>query len=212
MVTDSLIVKSIAELNAQQAVEQVKTRLAQGGDPQAILLECRQGMEEIGRKFEACEYFIAELVFAANFFKKIMEVLEPELRKTIEGEKLGNILIATVKNDIHDIGKNLVASMLNAAGFEISDLGVNVPPETLCDWMKSHPTDIVALSCLLTSTVDSMEETIDEIVRAGLRDQVKIIVGGIPLSSQLAVSIGADAYGRDAYDAVIQVKELIKKR
>lgn len=209
MVIDSLIAKSIAELIPQQAIEQVKARVAQGDDPQVILSECRQGMEEVGRKFETCEYFIAELIFAADFFKKIMEILEPELKRTMKGDKLGNIIIATVQNDIHDIGKNLVASMLNAAGFEVTDLGVNVPPEVICDRLKEHSTDIVALSCLLTSTIDSMEDTIAEIVRAGLREKVKIIVGGNPLSPALATSIGADVYGRDAYDAIIKCKELM---
>ncbi len=212
MVIDSLIATSIAELNPQQAMEQVRARVTRGDDPQVILSECRQGMEEVGRKFETCEYFIAELIFAADFFKKIMEILEPELKKTIKGEKLGNIIIATVKNDIHDIGKNLVASMLNAAGFEVTDLGINVPPEVICDRIKEHPADIVALSCLLTSTIDSMEDTIVKIARAGLRDKVKIIVGGNPLSPELATSIGADIYGRDAYDAVIKCKELMGRK
>jgi len=209
MVIDSLIAKSIAELNPQQAMEQVKARVTKGNDPQVILSECRKGMEEVGRKFETCEYFIAELVFAADFFKKIMEILEPELKRTMKGDKFGNIIIATVQNDIHDIGKNLVASMLNAAGFGVNDLGANVPPGVICDRIKERPVDIVALSCLLTSTIDSMEDTIVEIGRAGLRDKVKIIVGGNPLSSELATSIGADVYGRDAYDAVIKCKELM---
>jgi 5-methyltetrahydrofolate--homocysteine methyltransferase len=122
----------------------------------------------------------------------------------------GKIVIATVEYDIHDIGKNLVASMLSAVGFEIFDLGVNVPPDLICKNIREYKPEIVALSCLLTSTIDSMENTIKKITEEGLRKGVKIIVGGIPLTTELAREIGADSYGHDAHEAVIRCRDLLK--
>jgi 5-methyltetrahydrofolate--homocysteine methyltransferase len=212
MGTQSLLTKSISQLNAQESLDQLKIRITQGDNPQTILLECRQGIEEAGKKFEAREYFLAELMFAANIFKRMMDILGPELTKTMKMDRMGRVLIATVKNDIHDIGKNLVAAMLSAAGFEVTDLGINVYPDMICKKIVENNVDIVALSCLLTSTIDSMEETIAEIDRAGLRKKVKIIVGGNPLSAELATKMGADAYGHDAFQGVVKCRELMEGR
>jgi len=207
----SMLVKSISELETKNALEYVKTKVTQGEDPYTILVECRKGLEEVGKKFEACEYFIADLLFAADLFKQIMDILEPELRKTMKAEKEGKIVIATVEYDIHDIGKNLVASMLSATGFEVLDLGVNVPPALICKTVREYGPDIVALSCLLTSTIESMENTIKKIIEEGLRNRVKIIVGGNPLTPELAREMGADSYGQDAHEAIVKCRELLKK-
>jgi methylmalonyl-CoA mutase cobalamin-binding domain/chain len=206
----SMLVKYISELETKNALEYVKAKVSQGNDPYAILMECRKGLEEVGKKFETCEYFIADLIFAADLFKQITNILEPELRKTMKVVNEGKIVIATVEYDIHDIGKNLVASMLSAAGFEILDLGVNVPPDLICKNIREYKPEIVALSCLLTSTIDSMENTIKKITEEGLRNRVKIIVGGIPLTPELAGEIGADSYGQDAHEAVIRCRDLLK--
>jgi methylmalonyl-CoA mutase cobalamin-binding domain/chain len=206
----SMLVRYISQLDAENALEDVKTKVSQGEDPYTILMECRKGLEEVGKKFETCEYFIADLIFAADLFKQITNILEPELRKSMKVGKEGKIVIATVEYDIHDIGKNLVASMLSAAGFEILDLGVNVPPDLICKKIMEHQPEIVALSCLLTSTIDSMENTIKKITEEGLRNRVKIIVGGIPLTPELAGEIGADSYGQDAHEAVIRCRDLLK--
>ncbi|MDO8691645.1 MAG: cobalamin-dependent protein [Dehalococcoidia bacterium] len=201
---------SISELEAELALEQVNSSLGRGDDPVAVLTECRLGLDEVGKKFESGEYFIADLVYAASIFKTLMDVLGPELKKTARGnEKAGKVAIATVKDDIHDIGKNLVAAMLEAAGFEIFDLGVDVPADTICKCIGEQKPDILALSCLLTTTVDSMESIIADISKAGVRNQVKILVGGIPLSAGLAVAIGADSYGASATEAVTRCRELI---
>ena len=201
---------SISELDAQKALEQVRAGLTRGDDPVTVLSECRQGMDEIGKKYESGEYFIADLVFAASIFQDIMAVLGPELSKAAKGnERTGKVAIATVKDDIHDIGKNLVASMLDAAGFEVIDLGVDVPADKICKCISEQQPDIVALSCLLTTTVDSMESIIGDISKSGARGRVKILVGGIPLSPELAVAIGADAYGESATGAVAKCRELI---
>lgn len=208
--TRTSLVTSISELDAEGALELVQARIGHGDDPEAILLECRQGLDEIGKRFESREYFIADLVFASSIFKNIMAVLGPELRKSAKaGEKVGKVAIGTVKDDIHEIGKNLVASMLDAAGFEVIDLGVDVPADAVCACIREQKPDIVALSCLLTSTVDSMESIIGDISSAGLRGQVKIIVGGIPLSPQLAIALGADIYGDSATEAVVKCRELM---
>jgi len=204
----SLLKQYIFELDAKKALSEVETRI-QDEDPQLILLECRHGLEAVGKEFETGKYYIADLMYAANIFQKITDILEPEIQKGMKIESQGSILIATVEDDIHDIGKNLVASMLNATGFEVIDLGVDVPPDRICRHIQEHHPDIVALSCLLTSTIDSSENTILEITKAGLRDRSKIIVGGNPLSPELAVSIGADAYGDDAQEAVIKCRELL---
>jgi methylmalonyl-CoA mutase cobalamin-binding domain/chain len=206
-----MLVKHISNLETKNALEYVKTKVSRGGDPYTILLECRKGLEEVGKRFETSEYFIADLLFVADLFKQIMNILEPELRKTTKVEKEGKIAIATVEYDIHDIGKNLVASMLSAAGFEVHDLGVNVPPDLIYKAIREYKPDIVALSCLLTSTIDSMENTIKKIIEEGLRNRVKIIVGGIPLTPELAREIGADSYGQDAHEAIVKCRELLKK-
>lgn len=210
MANDVSLVTCISELDEEGSQALARARIGRGDDPEAVLADCRKALEEIGKKYETGEYFIADLVYAASIFKDLMEVLGPELRKAAKGEvKTGKVAIATVKDDIHDIGKNLVASMLDAAGFEMVDLGVDVSARAVCDCIREHKPDIVALSCLLTTTVDSMEDIISEISRSGLRDGVKVIVGGIPLSSKLAVSIGADSYGDSATQAVVRCKELI---
>lgn len=207
----SMLVKYISNLETKNALEYVKTKVSRGEVPYTILLECRKGLEEVGKRFETGEYFIADLLFVADLFKQIMNILEPELRKTTKVEKEGKIAIATVEYDIHDIGKNLVASMLSAAGFEILDLGVNVPPDLICKTIREYKPDIVALSCLLTSTIDSMENTIKKIIEEGLRNRVKIIVGGNPLTPELAREIGADSYGQDAHEAIVKCRELLRK-
>ena len=151
-------------------------------------------------------------MFAASIFKSLMDMLLPELKKSPAIKTTGKVVIATVAGDIHDIGKNLVASMLEASGFEVIDLGVNVPAEVICGAITEHRPDILALSCLLTSTIDSMEETITAISSASLRERLKIIVGGSPLSPEVATTIRADSYGDNAHEAVVRCRELLSQR
>jgi len=209
MGNDGLLVQYIANLEAEKAFQYVKSQIAQGADPYIILSECRKGLDEVGKKFETCEYFVADLMYAAEMFEKITDVLLPELQKTAKMESAGKVVIATVKNDIHDIGKNLVATILRAGGFEVVDVGVDVEPTTLYQSVREQNPDIVALSCLLTNGLDSMEDTIKGFGPAGLRDKVKIIVGGIPLSAKLAVQMGADSYGENASEALVRCRELM---
>ena len=209
MADSSLLVQYISDLEAEKALNYVKSEINKGLDPNIILTECRRGLDEVGKRFENCEYFVADLMFAAEMFEQIMDVLTPELQKGTRAESMGKIVIATVKNDIHNIGKNLVATILKAGGFEVIDLGVDIEPEAIYKATSGDKPDIVALSCLLTTGLDSMEQTIQGFAAAGLREKVKIIVGGIPLSAKLATQMGADAYGENANEALIRCKELM---
>ncbi len=212
MADSSLLVQYISDLEMEKALNYVKSEINKGLDPNIILTECRRGLDEVGKRFETCEYFVADLMFAAEMFEQIMDVLTPELQKGTQAESMGKIVIATVKNDIHNIGKNLVATILKAGGFEVIDLGVDVEPESIYKATSGNKPDIVALSCLLTTGLDSMEQTIQGFAAAGLREKVKIIVGGIPLSAKLATQMGADAYGENANEALIRCKELMGGR
>jgi len=160
-----------------------------------------KGMDVVGQKYEANEYFLAELIMAGETMKEGMKVLEPYL-KSEETRSLGKIVIGTVRGDLHDIGKNIAATLLSSAGFEIIDLGVDVSPEQFVDAVKKNKPDIVAMSALLTTTMIEMENTIKALKEAGLRDKVKIIIGGAPITPEYAEKIGADAAAKDAVDGV----------
>lgn len=168
------------------------------------------GMEIIGKKFKANEIFIPEVLIAAKAMHAGIAVLEPHFLKN--GIKpIGTVLIGTVKGDLHDIGKNIVSMMLRGACFEIDDLGIDVSPQKFIDAARSKNVDIIAMSSLLTTSMNAMRDTINGLQTAGLRDKVKIIVGGAPITQEFAVSIGADGYARDAATAVDKAKELLKR-
>jgi len=160
-----------------------------------------KGMEIVGEKYERNEYFLAELIMAGETMKEGMKVLEPYL-KAGELKKIGKVVIGTVRGDLHDIGKNIVATLLSAAGFEVVDLGVDVPPEKFVEAVKENNPDIVGMSALLTTTMVEMEEIIKALKEAGLRDKVKVIIGGAPITEEFAKKIGADAAAKDAVEGV----------
>jgi len=165
------------------------------------------GLDIVGRKFESGEYFIPDMLIAAEAVSAAMKVLSPQLIK--EGrESKGKILIATVEGDQHDIGKNLVATMMRGAGFEVIDLGVDVKAEKIIEAVKSNNPGILGLSALLTTTMQKMKETIDLLEKNNLRSKVKVIIGGAPTSTQFAKQIGADAHCKDAFIGVETVKAL----
>ena len=159
------------------------------------------GMKIVGEKYEAGEYFLSELIMAAEVMKDGMKILEPHL-KAGDVEIVGRVAIGTVKGDLHDIGKNLVATLLEAAGFAVTDLGVDVPAEKFISAIREHQTDILAMSTLLTTTMTGMDVVIRETERTGLRRKVKIIIGGAPITPEYARKIGADAAAKDAVEAV----------
>ncbi|MBS7654805.1 corrinoid protein, partial [Candidatus Bathyarchaeota archaeon] len=160
-----------------------------------------KGMEVVGEKYERNEYFLAELIMAGETMKEGMKALEPHL-KAGELKRTGKVVIGTVRGDLHDIGKNIVATLLNAAGFEVIDLGVDVPPEKFIEAVKENSPDIVGMSALLTTTMIEMEGIIKELKKAGLREKVKIIIGGAPITKEYAEKIGADAAAKDAVEGV----------
>jgi len=168
-----------------------------------------EGMDIVGRKYETGEYFLAELVMAGEAMKAGLEILSPHLRRQ-KASRMGTVVIGTVKEDIHDLGKNIVSSMLMGSGFEIHDVGVDVPPEKFINKVKEVDADILAMSALLLTTMPEMKVVIDELEKAKLKGKVKVMVGGRPVTPEFAGEIGADAYGKDAIEAVQRAKRLLK--
>ena len=163
-------------------------------------------MSEVGRRFECNEYFVPELLLSARAMKGSLELIRPLLAAQ-GAEPVGRVVIGTVKGDLHDIGKNLVAAMLEGGGFEVIDLGVNVSPEKFAAAVKEKNANIVALSALLTTTMPSMKTTIDTLKEAGLRERVKVLIGGAPITRKFADEIGADGYSDNAAEAVSVAKK-----
>jgi 5-methyltetrahydrofolate--homocysteine methyltransferase len=207
------VIKEIYDsiLNGQQKVSLAKVQeaLDQGINPAAILNDGMvAAMAEVGRLFEEGEYFVPEMLIAARAMQSGLAVLKPRL-VAADVKSSGKVIAGTVKGDLHDIGKNLVCMMLEGAAFEIVDLGSDVSPEKFVEAVRTSGADIVALSALLTTTMPNMKVTIDALKAAGLRDKVKVIVGGAPLTDQYAREIGADGYSSDASRAVALARSLV---
>jgi len=192
----------LSDLKEPEALQFVEKALAEGGDPAALLEDAREGMAVVGQRFAKEEYFIPDLIFSGEILKGIVQRLEPHLKKGKEQKRLGKAIVGTVAGDIHDIGKDLVVFMLDVSGFEVLDLGIDVPAQKFVDAIKESGSKIVGLSGFLTLAFDSMKGTIDAIQKAGLRDKVKIMIGGGQIDEQVRRFTGADAYGRDAIAAV----------
>jgi len=190
------------------AASVTREAVAEGAAPTDLVAKYMvPAMDEVGRRFERQDCYIPELMLSARAMKSALEILRPLLNATME-KPAGRIVIGTVQGDLHDIGKNLVASMLEGGGFEVLDLGTDVPPEKFVDAVKSRQANVVALSALLTTTMPAMQKTIQALKTAGVREQVKVIVGGPPLNPEYAKQIGADGYGESAPTAVALVREL----
>lgn len=203
------LAEAIADLKEEQVCKLVKERLDAGTDPWAILAECREGMTKVGDRYEKGDYFVSELVMAGEIFKQAMSLLEPRLAGKKE-RPLGRVVIGTVKGDIHDIGKNIVSTLLSANGFEVYDLGVDVAPERIVDKVKETDAQVVALSALVTISFDPMKETVQALEKANLRDKVKIMIGGGPVNEKVRAYTGADAVGYDAQDAISLAKKFVE--
>lgn len=168
------------------------------------------GLDEVGRKFQEGEFFFPELLVAGEATKAAMELLKPELAKK-SSASMGKYGIGTVKGDIHDIGKNVVVMMLEGNGWNVTDLGTDVPAEDFVKATKEHNFQIIGLSALLTTTIPRVAETIEALKEAGLRDKVKVMVGGVSITQAYADRVGADAYGKDAFEAVVKARKLVGK-
>jgi 5-methyltetrahydrofolate--homocysteine methyltransferase len=199
---------AILKGDAKTAKEATEAALAEGCDPMALVHDVMMpAMGEVGSKFERNEYFVPELLLAARAMKAALELIRPRL--AAGGiEPVGRVIIGTVKGDLHDIGKNLVAAMLEGGGYEVVDLGVNVDPQKFVAAIKAKNARIVALSALLTTTMPAMKTTIDAFKSAGVRDRIKVMVGGAPVSEAYAKEIGADGYAKSAAGAVAAARAL----
>jgi corrinoid protein of di/trimethylamine methyltransferase len=192
---------------ATQAITQ--QALADGVDPLKLVNDYMvPAMDEVGRRFEANEYFVPELLISARAMKAALELIRPIL--TARGDKpVGRVAIGTVKGDLHDIGKNLVGSLLEGGGFEVIDLGVNVSPEKFIETVNAKQANVIAMSALLTTTMPSMKTTIDALKQAGVRNKVKVLIGGAPITQKYADEIGADGYSENAVGAVALAKKAV---
>jgi len=195
--------------DAKTSLSTTQQALAEGVDPLKLVNEYMvPAMDEVGRRFEANEYFVPELLIAARAMKASLDVIRPLL--TARGDQpAGRVAIGTVKGDLHDIGKNLVASLLEGGGFEVIDLGVNVAPEKFIATVKEKGANIIAMSALLTTTMPAMRTTIEALKQAGVREQVKVLIGGAPITQKYAEEIGADGYSENAVGAVALAKKAV---
>jgi 5-methyltetrahydrofolate--homocysteine methyltransferase len=186
--------------------------LADGIDPEKMLYDALiPSLEEVGARFERGDYFVPEMLIAARAMQGALDILRPLLAET-GAKPVGTVVIGTVKGDVHDIGKNLVNIMLEGAGFTVIDLGVNVAPETFVAQIQEHSPDVVGFSAFLTTTMPMFKANINQIEKAGLRDQVIVMVGGAPVTQEYADAVGADGYAADASTAVRLAKALIERR
>jgi len=194
--------------NAKKAQEVAQTALDEGADPSELVKKHMiPAMDEVGRRFECNEYFVPELLIAARAMKGALELITPHLVAS-GAESTGRVVVGTVQGDLHDIGKNLVASMLEGGGFEVVDLGVDVPPEKFVEALQEKDGSILALSALLTTTMTMMKTVIEALNQAGLREKTKVMVGGAPITQAFADEIGADGYSDNASAAVALARKL----
>jgi methanogenic corrinoid protein MtbC1 len=200
------LVNLLADLKDKEVLELVKQRLDAGEDPLKILEDSRKGMEIVGKRFADSEYFLPELVFSGELLKQVTEMVKPHLKQVVETKKLGKVVIGTVAGDIHDIGLNIVIFMLDVNGFEVYNLGVDVPAEAFVNKMKETGAPILGLSGFLTPAFDAMKETVEAVEAAGMRDKVKIMIGGGQLDEEVKKYVKADAYGKNAMVAVALAK------
>jgi 5-methyltetrahydrofolate--homocysteine methyltransferase len=203
------IYEGILKGNMKAVEKATRTGLGEGVAAGELLNEAMiPAMAEVGRLFEANEYYVPEMLIAARAMKAGLALLRPELVKEDVKPK-GKVVLGTVKGDLHDIGKNLVSIMVEGAGFEVIDLGVDVSPEAFVGAARDNDADAIGLSALLTTTMPSMRGTVEALEEAGMRDKVKVIIGGAPVTQKYADEIGADGYGRDAAAAANLVKQLL---
>lgn len=196
------LAKAVANLKEDEAVEITQEKLNAGADPMGILAEAGKGMETVGTRFSKGEYFIPDLVYSGEILKKVNELVKPKLAGGKAAKTAGKVIIATVAGDIHDIGKDIVVFMLDVSGFEVYDMGVDVPMQKIVDKIKETGSTVVGLSGFLTLAYDSMKQTIDAVKKAGLREKTRIMIGGGQITPEIVKYTGADACGKDAVEGV----------
>ncbi len=202
-------VNLLADLKEDELLKLTKERIESKEDPLKILEDSRKGMEIVGKRFADGEYFLPELVFSGELLKQITEMVKPHLKQAVETKRLGTVIIGTVAGDIHDIGLNIVDFMLDVNGFEVHNLGVDVPKEKFVDKVKETKAPIVGLSGFLTPAFDAMKETVEALDKAGLRKDIKIMIGGGQMDDEVRKYAKADAFGKDAMAAVALAKDWV---
>jgi 5-methyltetrahydrofolate--homocysteine methyltransferase len=200
------LVDAIAEMEDEKAIALATEMINSGTSPLEILDACKGGMAIVGDRFEKGEYFVPELILAGEMLKQISEIVKPHLSAQSDAPKMGKVLLGTVSGDIHDIGKDIVHFMLEVNGFEVHDLGVDVPVETFVHAVREDKPDVVALSGFLTLSYDAMRDTVAALEAAGVRGSIKIMIGGGTVDDQVRAFAGADAFGLNAMDAVNMAK------
>ena len=196
------LVHAIADMREEEALSLVRDMVKSGVEPMAILDAARMAMSIVGQRYEEGTYFLPELMLSGEMLNQITDIIKPELAKLPEVKRHGKVLIGTVKGDIHDIGKNIVTFMLDVNGFDVRDLGVDVSPQAFVDAIQDFGPQVIGLSGFLTLAFDTMKETVEAIQAAGLRDGVKVMIGGGQVTEEVRVYTGADAFGRDAMAGV----------
>jgi 5-methyltetrahydrofolate--homocysteine methyltransferase len=206
------LVEAISEMREEEAFALAKAMLDRGDDPVRVLELCREAMDIVGKRFEKQEYFLPELVLAGEMLENIGAIAKPLIQEKSGGEakKLGRVLIGTVHGDLHDIGKNIVTFMLDINGFEVKDIGIDVPVAKFVEEIREFKPSVVGLSGFLTLAFDSMKETVQAIEAAGLRKQMKIMIGGGQVEEAVRTYTGADAYGSNAVAAVTLCRQWIQ--
>jgi methylmalonyl-CoA mutase cobalamin-binding domain/chain len=198
--------------NGPAVLDLTNQGLGQGLGPETLLYEALiPALEEVGARFERGDFFVPEMLIAGKAMAGALEILRPLLAET-GAEAIGTVVMGTVKGDVHDIGKNLVNIMFEGAGFQVIDLGVQVAPEKFVEAIRTHKPDIVGFSAFLTTTMPMFKANINALQKAGLRDEVIVLVGGAPVTQEYADVVGADGYAADASAAVVKAKELLRRR
>ncbi len=203
------LVSTLADLKEKEALKIVEDRLSAGEDPLKILDDARRALEIVGNRFADGEYFIPDLVYSGEILQIITDMVKPKLAGAAKVKRVGKVIIGTVAGDIHDIGKDIVVFMLDVNGFEVYDLGVDVPAQKFVEKIKESGAPVVGLSGFLTLAYDSMKQTIKAIKDAGLRDKVKVMIGGGQITEEVKKYTGADAYGKDAMAGVTLARKWI---
>jgi len=207
----SELANALANLDEDIVRKLVREKIDSGVEPMTIVDECRKGMDIVGERYKKGDYFLSELIISGEIFKEAMAVIEPLLKADRAAQPLGKMVLGTVKGDIHNIGKDIVATLLTAAGFDVYDLGIDVPSDRFINKLKETSSSILGMSGLLTPAFESMKETVKAVEAAGLRDKVKIIIGGGIITEQVGKYVGADAFTNDGHEGVEMCKRFAKE-
>ncbi|MHA1196537.1 MAG: cobalamin B12-binding domain-containing protein [Promethearchaeota archaeon] len=211
MSNEEALVEAVVEMDENKVYDMVKKMINEGIQPKEIIEMLGKGVEIVGDKFNKKEYFLTELVMAGEIFTQAIKIMEPIIKEKMkEDEKKETVIVGTVKGDVHDIGKNIFVTLLQAAGFNVIDLGVDVPPEKFVEKVKETNAKIVGYSGLLTVALESMKMTTEEFKKVGLRDKIKIIIGGLPVDEYWMKEAGADGFTDNAFEGVNIVKNWLR--